>query len=396
MRHLHGAFEQTIFRQVARELQLFANGKRRSGPHANSRLTQVNHGAGDCPPASPELAVPLDDQPDGLPLVAHALTLLSLTKLSKDHAQQPHAMPLQWRGPRISLGSKEGAMARIDGVAPVALLTGFEPYGGRRVNPATEVVTRLDGAEIEGVRVAGRVLPVSFGALRSRIHELMQKVAPVVVVSLGLWPGEPTIRLERVALNLADFEIPDNDGALLRDDVVAAAAPTAIASTLPLRAIEGALLRAGIPARLSTTPGTFRCNTTMYTSLHTARAGRARRAVRLRPPTLPARTGGGAPPGPAQGAGARAAPARGPRVDEPRHDGGGGAHRPRRVARDGRLIPDGRGDPPARAGDEAIRSHARRRPALAHRPPRRVLHVPRAERLGQVDDPPHDRGPRAA
>ncbi|PYO21544.1 MAG: pyroglutamyl-peptidase I [Candidatus Rokuibacteriota bacterium] len=183
-------------------------------------------------------------------------------------------MPLQWRGPRISLGSKEGAMARIDGVAPVALLTGFEPYGGRGVNPATEVVTRLDGAEIEGVRVAGRVLPVSFGALRSRIHELMQKVAPVVVVSLGLWPGEPTIRLERVALNLADFEIPDNDGALLRDDVVAAAAPTAIASTLPLRAIEGALLRAGIPARLSTTAGTFLCNTTMYTFLHTEPAGR--------------------------------------------------------------------------------------------------------------------------
>ena len=45
-------------------------------------------------------------------------------------------------------------MARIDGVAPVALLTGFEPYGGRGVNPATEVVTRLDGAEIEGARVA--------------------------------------------------------------------------------------------------------------------------------------------------------------------------------------------------------------------------------------------------
>src|SRR3989449_2381747 len=268
-------------------------------------------------------------------------------------------MPLQWRGPRISLGSKEGAMARSDGVAPVALLTGFEPYGGRGVNPATEGVTRLDGAEIEGVRVAGRVLPVSFGALRSRIHELMQKVAPVVVVSLGLWPGEPTIRLERVALNLADFEIPDNDGAPVDDG---------------------------------------RHLSLQHDDVHVPphRAGRARRAVRLRPPTLPARTGGGAPPGPAQGAGARAAPARGPRVDEPRHDGGGGAHRPRRVARDGRLLPAGPGDPPARAGDEAIRSHARRRPALAHRPPRRVLHVPRAERLGQVDDPPHDRGPRAA
>jgi pyroglutamyl-peptidase len=156
----------------------------------------------------------------------------------------------------------------------VALLTGFEPYGGRGVNPATEVVARLDGVEIEGARVAGRVLPVSFGALRSRIHELLREVDPAVVVSLGLWPGEATIRLERVALNLADFEIPDNDGALLRDDVVAAAAPTALAATLPLRAIERALLRAGIPARLSSTAGTFLCNATLYTFLHAAPAGR--------------------------------------------------------------------------------------------------------------------------
>src|SRR3989442_12948443 len=111
MRHLHGAFEQTVFCQVARELQLFANGKRRSGPHANSRLTQVNHGAGDCPPASPELAVPLDDQPDGLPLVAHALTLLSLTKLSKAHAHKPQAMPLQWGGRTDLFGGEAGARA---------------------------------------------------------------------------------------------------------------------------------------------------------------------------------------------------------------------------------------------------------------------------------------------
>src|SRR2546422_1365845 len=136
MRHLHGAFEQTIFCRVARELQLFANGKRRSGPHATSRLTQVNHGAGDGPPASPDLAVPLDDQPDGLPLVAHDLTLLALTKLSKDHAQQPQAMPLQWRGAPVSLGGKGGAMARIDGGGPRALLTGFEAdRGGRGQTP---------------------------------------------------------------------------------------------------------------------------------------------------------------------------------------------------------------------------------------------------------------------
>ncbi len=44
----------------------------------------------------------------------------------------------------------------------------------------------------------------------------MAELDPVAVVSLGLWPGEPMIRLERVALNVADFAIPDNEGTLLQ------------------------------------------------------------------------------------------------------------------------------------------------------------------------------------
>lgn len=156
----------------------------------------------------------------------------------------------------------------------VALVMGFEPYGGRGLNPSAEVAKRLDGHEVEGHRVAGRVLPVAFGPLRQRVAALVREVDPALVVSLGLWPGEPTIRLERVAVNVADFEIPDNDGAVLRDDVVEAGGPTAVLSGLPLRAIEAALLQAGIPARLSATAGTFLCNATMYSVLRTG-PGRA-------------------------------------------------------------------------------------------------------------------------
>jgi pyroglutamyl-peptidase len=157
-------------------------------------------------------------------------------------------------------------------VPRVALLTGFEPYGGLDRNPSAEVVKQLDGAEIEGHRVVGRILPVSFGPLRRRIRDLLQETDPVAVVSLGLCPGEPVIRLERVAVNIADFAIPDNEGTRLADDVVAPEGPTALQATLPLRAIERALLRAGIPARLSTTAGTFLCNATLYTVLEAEQA----------------------------------------------------------------------------------------------------------------------------
>ena len=88
----------------------------------------------------------------------------------------------------------------------VALLTGFEPYGGRGVNPAFEIMQRLDGMAIGNTKVAGRPLPVSYEALSAKIDELLEELDPALVVSVGLWPGEPMIRLERIAINMADFE----------------------------------------------------------------------------------------------------------------------------------------------------------------------------------------------
>lgn len=153
-------------------------------------------------------------------------------------------------------------------MAPGAVLvTGFEPYGGGHINPSLELVRNLDGTEVASVPVMGRTLPVDFRGLQQRVRALLTEIDPIAVLNLGLWPGEATIRLERVALNLADFEIPDNAGELVHDRPLDTEAPEAIPSRLPLRAIERALLEAGIPARLSNTAGTFLCNATMYTFL---------------------------------------------------------------------------------------------------------------------------------
>ena len=95
----------------------------------------------------------------------------------------------------------------------------------------------------------GRTLPVDFRGLQQRVRALLTEIDPIAVLNLGLWPGEATIRLERVALNLADFEIPDNAGELVQDVPLDTEAPSAI------------------PARLSNTAGTFLCNATMYTFL---------------------------------------------------------------------------------------------------------------------------------
>lgn len=152
----------------------------------------------------------------------------------------------------------------MSGTNRTIVVTGFEPYGGRRINPAAEVAKALDGRSIDGFAVIGAILPVSQRGLRERLEELVAELRPAIVISLGLAPGEPMIRLERFGLNLLDFEIADNDGARLADAPIEATGATGVRASLPLRAIEHVLLDAGIPARLSSTAGTFLCNATLY------------------------------------------------------------------------------------------------------------------------------------
>lgn len=146
------------------------------------------------------------------------------------------------------------------------LLTGFEAYGGRKTNPSADIAEALDGAIIAGTRVRSVVLPVAYDGMGQKIKELIQEHSPPAIISLGLFPGEPAIRLERVALNWNEFKMPDNLG-LVKKGAIDPAGPPARSSTLPIEAIQRRLLDARIPARLSNTAGTFICNAWLYSLL---------------------------------------------------------------------------------------------------------------------------------
>jgi len=171
---------------------------------------------------------------------------------------------------------------------PNVLLTGFQPYGGRGINPAAEVVGALDGQVIESATVTGLLLPVSYARTGALIEAEMARLKPDVVISLGLWPGEATIRIERVGVNRAAFEIADNEGALPLDEPIEADGPAARMTTLPVAAILRALRDNGIPARPSDTAGTFLCNATLYRVLGIAeRLGLKSRCGFVHLPYLP-------------------------------------------------------------------------------------------------------------
>ena len=157
-----------------------------------------------------------------------------------------------------------------------ALVTAFMPYAGRGVNPAAEIAKALGGRVIANTPVVARLLPVSFAEIAGVAETLLSELNPCVVVSLGLWPGEPVIRIERVGLNVADFEIPDNLGHMAVDEPVLGNGAVARFATLPVRAIEQGLLDAGIPARISNTAGTYLCNACLYSFLTAAETMRER------------------------------------------------------------------------------------------------------------------------
>src|SRR5262245_61195628 len=118
-----------------------------------------------------------------------------------------------------------------------ALITGFEGYGGRGRNPSGETALALNGRTIAGVRVAGRRLPVSFSHLAAGLEGLFEEVEPDIVISIGLWHREQAIRFERLGINVADFEIPDNEGTLRSDEPLSDSGSVAMLATLPNREI---------------------------------------------------------------------------------------------------------------------------------------------------------------
>ena len=106
----------------------------------------------------------------------------------------------------------------------------------------------------------------------SRVLALLEALHPAVVLHLGLAGGRARIALERVAVNVMDYAVPDNAGCQKADEPCVATGAVAYFTTLPLRAILGRLTDAGIPAYLSDTAGTYLCNQTLYTTLHAVAA----------------------------------------------------------------------------------------------------------------------------
>ena len=167
------------------------------------------------------------------------------------------------------------------------LITGFEPFGGESVNPSWEVVSSLDNAIIGGCRVIARQLPCVFGESLAVLNAAIDALSPSLVLAVGQAGGRTDITVERVAINVDDARIADNQGQQPVDVPIVADGPAAWFSSLPIKAMVVAMRNAGIPASVSQTAGTFVCNHVMYGLLHKLRDAPAVKGGFIHIPYLP-------------------------------------------------------------------------------------------------------------
>ena len=149
------------------------------------------------------------------------------------------------------------------------LVTGFDPFGGEKVNPALEAVKLLP-KEIHGAEVYWAEIPTVFYQSAEVLEAEIVRYQPDFVLCIGQAGGRASLTPERVAINQDDARIPDNQGNQPIDEPIRMDGAAAYFSTLPIKAMVKSLKSEGLPATVSNTAGTFVCNHLMYQALYLA------------------------------------------------------------------------------------------------------------------------------
>jgi len=147
------------------------------------------------------------------------------------------------------------------------LITAFEPFGGEKVNPALEAMKLLPD-KIGEAQILKLELPTVFKKSIEKVWQHIDEYEPDIVISLGQAGGRACISIERVAINIDDTTMADNEGNMPVDQPIFKDGENAYFSNLPIKNMVEDIKKAGIPANISNTAGTYVCNHVMYGVLY--------------------------------------------------------------------------------------------------------------------------------
>ncbi len=148
------------------------------------------------------------------------------------------------------------------------LLTGFEPFGGSKINSSILACREFENKIIEGYTVKVFEIPLRYKEIRTTIEQLIQHEKPLAVICTGQ-SSRFEISLERVSINIADvIKSTYNCGESPKNEILIKDAPAGYFSTLPLQQIRRDLEENKIPVNISNSAGTYGCNQIFFHLMH--------------------------------------------------------------------------------------------------------------------------------
>jgi len=144
------------------------------------------------------------------------------------------------------------------------LVTAFDSFNQSTTNASELVLRELR----EKLDIHAMVLPTSFHRSYPLLRQAISSYKPDLVLLLGEAENRPFVSLERIAINIDDARIEDNDGVQLIQTKIERKGPDGLFTRLPIDTIVPALKEAGHKVAISNTAGTFVYNHIMYEALY--------------------------------------------------------------------------------------------------------------------------------
>ncbi len=143
------------------------------------------------------------------------------------------------------------------------LLTGFAPFGPHAVNPSELLTRSLEGRIVGGCVVDARIFPVETRDAARPAGKALSEVRPRSRRA-GLCARQSRLVLERIAVNVLEFDLPDMAGVVRTNEPIDPSGPDGRFATLPSAEIEKAWKDGGVPGYVSDSAGTYLCNQWLY------------------------------------------------------------------------------------------------------------------------------------
>ncbi len=152
------------------------------------------------------------------------------------------------------------------------LVTGFEPYWNYPENSSWVVAQEVATHDLAGARICTELMPVSFHQVAAALRRAIDQHNPDLIIMLGQSGGSELVKLERIAINMMDSKLPDNDDYLPDEETIYADGASALFTNTAIKELRATIEQLGIKVKISNSAGLYVCNRLYYEALSVAQS----------------------------------------------------------------------------------------------------------------------------